>query len=307
MPLSSSDQEQAEQAEATCPPTFFTTEEIMAFQVVAQRLKINLSDMIRLAEIRQQNPNAPFLFLNDHVAKSASLIWSPHPTTELTTESASYDTANVSTRHTTEEQGDEGYEAIQPDILNSAAAGFAGEPHQANVLEGEHGLAVTDTLLTDSGGNSSSQIFTADTVDISFLQNLDSLDPILSTTWDESIDPQSLSAIGKAPVGNPAPIQQTSPPIHDSGRLNQNPNAAPQPFPLTVSSAQLASSVLSPGVAPTINAQFPNNVGNTIPEEFKDFISVISAETHLAGDFDFIDFIDLENWRLDPEASDHSL
>ena len=73
MPSSSSDQELAEQAEATCPPSSFITDEIMAFQVVAQRLKINLSNIIRLTEIRQQNPDAPFPSLSDHVAKSALL------------------------------------------------------------------------------------------------------------------------------------------------------------------------------------------------------------------------------------------
>ena len=129
MPSSSSDQERAEQAQATCLPSSFTTDEIMAFQVVAQRLKINLSDMIRLAEIRQQSPNAPFPSLNDHVAQSALLMRSPYPTTEPTVESASNNIATKSTRHTAEEQGDGGYEAIQPDIFNSAAAGFAGELH----------------------------------------------------------------------------------------------------------------------------------------------------------------------------------
>ena len=304
MPPSSSDQDQAVQAEATCPPRSFTTTEIIALQVVAPLLKVNLSEMIRLAETRQQNPDAPFPSLNDHVAKPASLVQSPYPTTEPSTESVSCGIAKESTRHTFEDQGDGGYAAIQPEDFNSAAAGFAGEQGWANVLEGKHGLAVIDSVLKDSGGNRSNQIFEADRANISSLQSYEPLDAIPSTTWEGTIDPQLLSAIGNAPEGNPARIQQTAPQVHDNGRFDPYPNAAPQPFLSPVTSAQLASSLLSPGFAPTTNAQFPNNLGNTIPERCGDFTSATSAGTHLAGGANFTDF---EDCRLDPEASDHTV
>ena len=129
MPPSSSEREQAEQAKGT---RSFTLEELMALQVVAQLLKINFSEMVRLAEIRQQNPDAPLSLLIHQVAKWASLFPSQNLKTELTIESVSYDiAAKESTRHKFEEQGNGGYAAIKPESFDSAAAGFAREQHQA--------------------------------------------------------------------------------------------------------------------------------------------------------------------------------
>ena len=91
-------------------------------------MKINLSEIVRLAKIRQQNPDAPLSLLNHQVAK-------PFPSqnlkTEPTNESVSYDIGKESTRRTFEEQGSGGYAAIKPEAFDSAEAGFATEQHQA--------------------------------------------------------------------------------------------------------------------------------------------------------------------------------
>ena len=144
MPPSPSEPEQAEQAK---PTGSFTLEELMSLQVVAQLLKINFSEMIRCAEIQQQNPDAPFPLFNHQVAKPVSLFLSQNLKTEPTTASVSYDVAKESTRHTFEEQGNGGCAVIKPEAFDSAAAGFVGEQHQANLIEGKHGLTVIDPVL----------------------------------------------------------------------------------------------------------------------------------------------------------------
>ena len=114
----------------------------MAFQVVARSLKINLSEMIKLAEIRHQYPDALFSLFYDYMAEPASLGWLPVPTTGPSTESVSCGIAKGSMRHTFEEKENGRHAAIQAEGFNIAATGFVKEEYQANAPEGKHGLVV---------------------------------------------------------------------------------------------------------------------------------------------------------------------
>ena len=143
MPPSSNDPEQAEQAEGTLPPASFTAAEIMAFQVVARRSRVDLFELIRLAEIREQYPDAPFSLPNDYMSRPASLDRLTVPTTAPSTENVGCGIAKGSMWHTfKEEEENEGYAAIKAEMFNFNVAGFAEEQHQANAPEGKHGSTV---------------------------------------------------------------------------------------------------------------------------------------------------------------------
>lgn len=86
-------------------------------------------------------------FIQPPSGQTGFAVLSQNLKTEPTTESVSYDIAKQSTRHTFEEQGNGGCAVIKPEAFDSAAAGFAREQHQANGLEGKHGLTVIDPVL----------------------------------------------------------------------------------------------------------------------------------------------------------------
>ena len=148
MPLSSSEQEQAKQAYAADAPLSLTTTEIMAFQIVAQRLKIILSALIELAEIRQQNPYPPLSLLDDMLTHSLSPIQSPVSTNFRipSIESATHGIPEES-RHTIKTEGERGYAAMERELFTSPTATYSEEKHQFNSVQSKYDLAAFQSKL----------------------------------------------------------------------------------------------------------------------------------------------------------------
>lgn len=286
MPLSSSDHEP------------FTAAELIAFQTVAHRLNMTLSDIFRLVESRQRNPDAPFVLLDGAAAKPASQIGSPVQTVEPSAENSSHNTATESRSRTVAEEGDGTYAVIQPNVFSSADEDLTWEQHQGALLEGMHRLARVGSTLIDLGANS----FAAAVTDIPPSHCLSPPDANHVTTGEETIGAQLLSPGEGASGVSPAlqPTQQ----MYDAEILDLNQNAVLHPFLSPATFAHVLPSLQPPVFTPRPSAQLPDYLDNDVLNDLDVFTTAINAGPRSAGG---VNFTDWENSGLQIEASSRTI
>ena len=226
-----------EAAEPTSAPIEFTAEELLAFQTVAQLLRIKLSDLIKFAETRQRHPETPLSLLTSSPPTTISPSDSSPRSLDLSaSDNRRVTAANASIRANAED-GDARPVETQPET--SGEAGLVREQSQDLTWED------LQNQLRDPGISGYGKAPMTDTASSPAFEFRESLDGTPFTDEAGNIDiPFATWSLDDLEL-NPAMVDQPASQIYETETSDSQTNCLPTLMP-TTSSAQV-NPVLQPG------------------------------------------------------------